>query len=122
MEANQDEYPLEQSLKTLDDPDAEGRVERVMKAFGIKPARVPPPLSPPPPDTHTHDERTIGKSPTPEGDPYFRHGSRRSNRIKGIRAKKAGLEALLAPKSSSTAKPARISKISKPKQPAKPKP
>lgn len=80
MEAGHHPYP-QGSLKSLHDPDAEARVQRVIKAFGLEivPRR---PLTPPPPDRRPWDARTIGKIPTPEGDPYFQHGVRRSTQVK----------------------------------------
>jgi hypothetical protein len=104
--------------KSKELPGFQAHCKRLIEEFGEPPP--PPKFLTPPPDTRPSGERTIGKSLSPEGDPYFEHGLRRSQRIASVRKRKASdsLDNLLPASASSTDKISQPSKIHKAKESA----
>jgi hypothetical protein len=104
--------------KSKELPGFQAHCKRLIEEFGEPPP--PPKFLTPPPDTRPSGERTIGKSLTPERDPYFEHGLKRSPRIASVRKRKASdsLDRLLPASVSNTDKISRPTKIHKAKKSA----
>ena len=87
--AKKSEIKKLRSLKDFDDPNAEARVQRVIKATGGHLSIPNPKYSPPPPDTRPSEERTIGKGINVERDAEVQPVVRRSKRIAKVEADEA---------------------------------
>jgi hypothetical protein len=87
--AKKSEIKKQRNLKDFDDPDAEARIQRVLKETGGHLSIPNPQYPPPPPDTRPLEERTIGKCINHQDDAAVKPEVRRSKRIAKVEEDKA---------------------------------